>query len=66
MAVFTYRLASCGWNLTVGGGALFLETSVADVKDPAYLVHIERLSLGRHPDRLLPCQGYPTCTWTDA
>jgi len=48
MVVSTYRLASCGWNLTVGGGALYLETSVADVKHQAYLVHIERFSLSTH------------------
>jgi hypothetical protein len=44
MALTSYPLSACGFNVTAGGGALFLETTVADLKSETYAIHIERFS----------------------
>ncbi|HUC13203.1 MAG TPA: hypothetical protein VMS00_02005 [Acidimicrobiales bacterium] len=44
MALTSYPLSACGFNVAAGPGALFLETTVANVKSETYAVHIERFS----------------------
>lgn len=44
MALTSYPLSACGFNVTAVPGAIFLETTVADVKSETYAIHIERFS----------------------
>lgn len=44
MALTSYPLSACGFNVTAGPGAIFLETTVAHVKSETYAIHIERFS----------------------
>jgi hypothetical protein len=48
MALTSYPLSTCGFNVTAGPGAIFLETTVADVKSETYAIHIERFSTSSH------------------
>lgn len=48
LALVTFALGSCGFNVTAGKGSLFLETAVAHVKSQTYAVHIERFSTFTH------------------
>ena len=48
MALTSYPLSTCGFNLTAGAGAIFLETTVANVKSETYAIHIERFSTSSH------------------
>jgi len=48
MAVTSYPLPACGFNVTAGPGAIFLETTVARVKSETYAIHIERFSTSAH------------------
>lgn len=54
MVLASYPLQSCGFNATAGHGAVYLETTVADVKDQTYAVHIEDFSVSRHKSSLFP------------
>jgi hypothetical protein len=46
MRVATYRIPQCGFNVSAGDGALFLETSVT-ISD-MYQIHVERFSIATH------------------
>ncbi len=48
LLVTSYPLATCGFNVTAGPGAIYLETTVSDVKSETYAVHIERFSTSSH------------------
>ncbi len=48
MALTSYPLSACGFNVTAGPGAIFLETTVASVKSETYAIHIERFSTSTH------------------
>jgi hypothetical protein len=48
LALTTYPLSACGINVTAGPGAIFLETTVANVKSETYAIHIERFSTSSH------------------
>ena len=52
LALTSYPLSACGFNVTAGGGALFLETTVADVKSETYAIHIERFSTSTHASKV--------------
>jgi hypothetical protein len=53
MALTSYPLAACGFNVTAGPGAIFLETTVARVKSETYAVHIERFSTSTYISTVL-------------
>jgi hypothetical protein len=48
MAITSYALSACGFNVTAGPSAIFLETTVARVKSQTYAIHIERFSTSAH------------------
>ncbi len=48
MAITSYPLSACGFNVTAGPGVIFLETTVARVKSETYAIHIERFSTSAH------------------
>jgi hypothetical protein len=48
LLVTSYPLSTCGFNVTAGPGAIYLETTVSDVKSETYAVHIERFSTSSH------------------
>ncbi len=48
MAITSYPLSACGFNVTAGPGAIFLETTIARVKSETYAIHIERFSTSAH------------------
>ena len=48
MALTSYPLATCGLNVAAGAGAIFLETTVANVESETYAIHIERFSTSAH------------------
>ncbi len=43
-----YSLPACGINATAGDGALFLETTTADVAANTYAIHVERFDTMTH------------------
>jgi hypothetical protein len=48
LALTSYALSTCGLNVTAGLGAIFLETTAANVKSETYAIHIERFSTSSH------------------
>lgn len=53
LSTVSYRLASCGDDLTAGDGALFLQVATAVKHDQTYAIHIERFSTSTHRATLL-------------
>jgi hypothetical protein len=54
LALKSYPISTCGLNVTAGPGAIFLETTVANVKSETYAIHIERFSTSSHVSTVFP------------
>jgi hypothetical protein len=54
LALTSYQLSTCGLNVTAGPGAIFLETTVANVRSETYAIHIERFSTSSHFSKVFP------------
>jgi hypothetical protein len=59
MRVATYRIPQCGFNVTAGDGAIFLETWV--VSSQMYQIHIERFSTSTHATTVFPTVSAALC-----